>query len=279
MAFDKKLLFNGCSFVAGDEIVWDQFCEFSLLKNPIEYTWDKFHKDKVTFNQEYPNYTAYRKNFNLSATFRNTFDSVTDLSKDGNSNTRIALSVIKTLSEMEPKEAKNFHVCVGWTVPPRHLRWSENQRRFISVNPGHYNDDNYRELHPYIKEALVNVSRYDHDLHYIHNVMLLENFLKLNGITYTFWRGLGKQGDSEDTKEKLFPELPLNKISDKSCWISFDKDDSFPMLGMSWANYLWTTTDPYPWISKNNHHPNLKSVTEMSKRITNHIQSKFLDKN
>ena len=128
MSFNKKLLFSGCSFVAGDELVWDKFCEYSLLRNPKEYTWDDFHKDNVLFAEYHSKYVEYRKNFNVASQVGNIFDRpVIDLSKDGNGNTRIALSVIKTFSEMDPEESKNFHVCVGWTVPARRLRWSENR--------------------------------------------------------------------------------------------------------------------------------------------------------
>jgi hypothetical protein len=125
---------------------------------------------------------------------------------------------------------------------------------------------------------MVNVSVYDHNLHFIHDVMLLENFLKARGITYTFWLSLcGTYGDGvEDLKEKLFPVVPIEKISDRDNWILFNTSDPIPMLGTSWTDQLFKKTNS--WISSTNRHPNLKSATELAEKIVTHIQSRFLDK-
>jgi len=277
MAFNKKLLFSGCSFVAGDELVWDNYCKDILLKNPVEYTWSVFHKDKA-FDEHYLGYIDYRKNFNVAGQVGNAFNtSVIDISMDGNNNTRIALSVIKKLLEKTPEDARQWHVCVGWTSLIRRIIWSKKENKFRSVNPRHYGNSDYSEFHSYIKEGIINVTPYDHNLHFIHDVMLLENFLKARGITYTFWLSLSGNtaGGIEDLKETLFPVIPIDKVSDRRNWLLFNDADEIPMLGASWVDHLLTTENP--WISETNQHPNLKSATEMSTRIVDHIQSKFLD--
>jgi hypothetical protein len=279
MAFNKKLLFSGCSFVAGDELVWDNYCKDILLKNPIEYTWSVFHKDDVSFNTHYPNYVEYRKKFNITGLVGKAFNMpVVDLSMDGYNNTRIALSVIKKILEKTPEETKDFHVCVGWTSLIRRAKWSKKFGKFLSVNAVHYTNDSYSEFHPYIKEGIINASGYDHNLQFINDVMLLENFLKARGISYTFWLSLSgmPMGGIGDLIEKLFPVVPVYKVSDRSNWILFNEADPIPMLGTSWVDHLLTTDNPY--ISEANRHPNLKSATIMAQRIIDHIQSRFLDK-
>jgi hypothetical protein len=277
MSFDKKLLFSGCSFVAGDELVWDNYCKDILLKNPIEYTWSVFHKDKA-FEMLYLGYIDYRKQFNLGCQVGNAFNTpVIDVSMDGNNNTRIALSVIKKLLEKTPEDASQFHVCVGWTSLIRRIIWSKKESKFRSVNVMHYSDSDYSEFHSYIKESIINVTPYDHNLQFIHDVMLLENFLKARGITYTFWLSLSGNhaGGIEDLKETLFPVIPIDKVSERSNWILFNEADPIPMLGTSWTDHL--LTKPKPWLSKLNAHPSLASVTEFAESIVSHIQSRFLD--
>ena len=44
----KKLLFNGCSFVAGDEIAWDKYC---LEKKGRILDWQKCWTDPEFKNQ------------------------------------------------------------------------------------------------------------------------------------------------------------------------------------------------------------------------------------
>jgi len=279
MAFDKKFLFSGCSFTAGDELVWDKYCkDILLLTNPIEYTWDYSHKEYEVFATHYPNYEEYRKKFNIPGQVGNAFNkSVIDISVDGNSNTEIALSVIKKILEKTPEETENFHVCVGWTSVLRRFKWFKKQGKFVTAHTSHYTINKFSEIHPYIKEAMVNVSVYDHNLQFISDVMLLENFLKARGISYTFWLSLcGMHGDGvEDLKEKLFPVVPIEKISDRDNWILFNEADEIPMLGTSWTDQMLITTDP--WVSSTNRHPNLKSATIMAQRIIDHIQSRFLD--
>jgi hypothetical protein len=280
MSFDKKLLFSGCSYTAGDELVWDKYCKDILLVEPIEYTWDHFHKDHQVFVEHYANYLEYRKNFNIPGQVGKALNkSVTDLSLDGNSNTQIALSVIKNLLEKTPEEVKDFHVCVGWTSLTRRLKWFEKRKSFANMFPHHYTNDRFSDLHIYIKEAIINVSVYDHNLQFINDVMLLENFLKARGISYTFWLSLiGMNGnDINDLKEKLSLVLPIEKISDRSSWLLFDESDPIPMLGTSWTDQLLLKTNP--WVSSKNKHPNLESVTELAEKIASHLQLRFLDQN
>jgi hypothetical protein len=275
MSFNKKLLFSGCSFTAGDELVWEQYC----YEKSIQRTWDELNEDSAMIDLHYPNYINYRKQFNLGGQVGKAFNSpVIDLSMDGLNNTRIALSVIKKILEKTPEETENFHVCVGWTSLVRRIKWSKRQNKFASVSLGHYSKQKYSEFHPYIKEAIVNASGYDHNLQFIRDVMLLENFLKARGITYTFWLSLSgmPMGGIGDLSQKLFPVIPIDKVSERSNWILFNEADPIPMLGTSWTDRL--LTKPNPWVSELNAHPSLASATEFAESIVSHIQSRFLDK-
>jgi hypothetical protein len=68
----------------------------------------------------------------------------------------------------------------------------------------------------------------DHLFHYIRDFMLLENFLKANEITYTFWRALGRnEGQDLYRLSNASHTLQLtDEISDNNCWISFDDVDT-----------------------------------------------------
>lgn len=277
--FNKKLLFSGCSYTAGDELVWDKYCKDILLINPIEYTWDVFHADDKVFATHRSKYVEYRKTFNIPGQVGNAFNKpVIDLSMDGNSNTQIALSVIKNLLEKTPEEVKDFHVCVGWTSLIRRLKWFEERKSFINMHPGRYANNRFSNLRPYIKEGIINLSPYDHNLHFIHDIMLLENFLKARNVSYTFWLsfpGVLANG-IDDITQKLNPVISIGKASDSSNWLLFNESDTIPMLGTSWTDQLRTKTDP--WISSKNNHPNLKSATELAEKIAAHLRLRFLNK-
>jgi hypothetical protein len=221
----------------------------------------------------------YRKKFNIPSQVGNAFNRpVIDLSMDGNSNTQIALSVIKNLLEKTPEEVKDFHVCVGWTTLIRRLKWFEERKSFINMYLNRYTNNRFVKLRPYIKEGIVNLSPYDHNLHFINDVMLLENFLKARNISYTFWLSLpGEPANGiEDITEKLNSVISIGNASDRSNWMLFDESDPIPMLGTSWADQLYIKTNP--WVSSKNTHPNLESATELAEKIVAHIQSRFLDK-
>ena len=104
----KKIIFNGCSFVAGDALVWDQYIKLKGLKN---LSWEYYSSTKVSDDviqilQDYKN--NYRKFRNLPA-FLGKFlkTEVIDISEDGHSNDGISFSTIQTLLDIPEKERKN----------------------------------------------------------------------------------------------------------------------------------------------------------------------------
>ena len=265
----KKILINGCSFVAGDEIVWNNFCKEVLQKN---LPWET-----RSISDNYIEYVAYRKKYNLGAQIGQLLITpVIDLSLDGNSNTRIALHTIKTIKEMPLDELKDLHVCIGWTGYSRRLKWINDQHRFQSIHHSHYNESMFLGLRSYIEEEIIKNSNYDHILSFIRDVMLLENFLIRHGITYTFWLSLsGPPLDLNDLDENLKKVVNIYTVSDSKNWLSFNKNNEIPMLGETWVNWIDSLSDG--WISKTNKHPSLPSISKMALEITKHVTSRFLN--
>ena len=244
----KTLLFNGCSYTAGDKIVWEEFLQISKLDSTDSY--------------QYINYVQYRKQFNLPMICaKNLGLPHIDLSMDGNSNYNIAIDTINHILSLPIELRNNLHVCIGWTEPTRQLKWSTKHNEFITLNVRMLETDLQLECHPYIKEAMVNSHDNDHYLNYIANVMLLENFLIANNITYTFWRALGLPVYSFD--ESFNRKLNITEqISNNRNWICFNQNDPLYVTGYTWVNIFDRNQD---FISKNNQHPNISTIIRFSK--------------
>jgi hypothetical protein len=124
----KTLIFNGCSFMAGDEIVWDKYC---LEKKGRLLDWRNFWadlelKNKPAVLDDFMNYYRfdYRRLHNLPmATSLHLGLERIDISEDGNSNDNIALSTIAYLISKPIEERKKYHVCIGWTITSRFLKF------------------------------------------------------------------------------------------------------------------------------------------------------------
>ena len=262
----KKLLFNGCSYTAGDELVWDTYCK-DILGYSSEWGDWSGKKDNVDYTI-LARYVKYRKQHNLGGICSLSCNTeVTDLSLDGKSNSCIAITTINYLLSLTPDERKNIHVCIGWTSPERKFIWLE-PHGFQSINHHLLEQTNKKQYHSFIRGAIIDRSDFDHLLDYVSQVMLLENFLKANGITYTFWRSLGLIIEPS----KVFNNTILmnNKISNNENWIKFD-NDRLSINGNAWLSWLWHDIDNF--ISEKNKHPNLKAVNDLSIKIINHISS------
>lgn len=266
----KKILINGCSFVAGDEIAWNNFCKEVLQKDLL---WES-----DIIKNYYIDYISYRKYHNLGAQIGQLFNCpVIDLALDGNSNTAIALYTIKKIKELSPNEINELHVCIGWTGYSRRLKWSE-EHRFQSIHHNHYNVAKYVNLRSYIEEEIIKNTEYDHTLNFIQNVMLLENFLIRHNITYTFWLSLDDRidnNDLQDLRHNLRKYIDIDKVSDPKNWLVFNNDDEIPMFGTSWKT--WCNSFPNGYISSKNKHPSMLSVSKLALEITKSISSRFLN--
>ena len=275
--FNKKLLFAGCSFTAGDALVWDDFSK-NILSLPIE--WDSKEQKK-----HYPDYTDYRKKFNLSSKTSSLLETeCVDLSCDGNSNTGIALSVLNFLMNLSLAEQQQYHVCVGWTSWTRRLKYLKEYNTFLSLNPHQYKNPNFEDVKDYIGEILINNSVYDHALQYIIDILLLENYLKYRDISYTFYRGVDSGcgwPTYDEIKKSLIgvknkPLIPLDNISSNKNWMPFGDESDNHMFGKSWVGFNNTDYDNLT-ISKKNPHPNLRSVNLVAEKLSQFIKSQFLN--
>jgi hypothetical protein len=113
--------------------------------------------------------------------------------------------------------------------------------------------------------------------------MLLENFLKYHGITYTFWRSLadGMVGNpsiydlsSEIITSSGKPVFPLDRVSSKENWLPFGSQFDNHMFGDTWTTVL-LRCETTPWISLKNHHPNLSSIKNLSVKLSDYIKLRF----
>ena len=107
---DKILLFNGCSFTAGDGLAWDQFCQDFSWRDLV-ITRSAIKNNKISDKEAVALYVEYVKNFrpkkNLAALCSEVLETTKiDLSLDGNSNDNITLSTINYLMRLDPAMRK-----------------------------------------------------------------------------------------------------------------------------------------------------------------------------
>jgi hypothetical protein len=275
----KTLLFNGCSFTAGDEIVYKEYCEFTRWDGD----WGKPTEGQLTAYRDYKE--NFRPKYNMSAICANMLGTtVVDLSQDGNSNYSIALRTVNYINLLSSSEKENLHVCVGWTEPVRRARWCKKPFNCLSnIHAMMYDNPFFSEHRDYIKSVLIDGDDIDHLIDYIQNLIMLENYLKTNKITYTFWRALGGRVPEQNILD-LRSEFILNKdISLDENWLSFRtgnlanslslrsnyvKEQHFRYLDYSWQSGMSSIN----YISPRNSHPNKLTIEELSNRIVSHIQ-------
>jgi hypothetical protein len=278
----KTLLFNGCSFMAGDEIVWAQYC-ISKGKPVIDWNtfWLQIHGDPEVKSVWRDYRFDYRRLHNLPmAIATHLASSRIDISEDGNSNDCIALGTIAYLLSKTREERRQFHVCIGWSSNSRFLKYVDSINGFVNLHVNHvgvgHGQAELRDIQDYIDIVFAKNTDEDFWLNYIKNVMLLENFLISNGVTYTFYRALGHNQDIKDLK-KLPPfdfDLPNASITNHSNWYSFQASDDigrWPIGQQSWTSTI--QNDESQWISEKNRHPNLKAVSIFSAQLADFIKS------
>jgi hypothetical protein len=244
----KTLLFNGCSYTAGDKIVWEEFLKVTKVDKNDPY--------------QYIEYVEYRKQFNLPMICAKELGLPhIDLAMDGNSNYNIAIDTINHILSLPIETRSNLHVCIGWSEPARQLKWSEEHNEFVTLNIRMIETKLQKACHDYIKEAMIKAHDNDHYLNYIANVMLLENFLIANNITYTFWRALGLPIHSFD--EPFIRKLNITEqISNNRNWICFNQNNPLYVTGHTWLNIF---DRPHDFISNSNQHPNISTIIRFSK--------------
>ena len=273
----KKLLFNGCSFVAGDEIVWDQYCkESGKILN-----WVDAGKSKENFDFWHNYRHVYRLQYALPAMVARHFSCLhIDISQDGNSNDMIALATVNYLLGLDPEDRKNYHVCIGWTTVSRLMKYSKFAQSYVNLHIQHIDqarDNPYvKELEKYIYAAILESHNEDFFMNFVKNVMLLENFLIANGITYTFYKSLGTPNDSlYNNFPSLSPpyvsSLETDRVTNHDNWLKFN-DKYLPYQGDSWTSTILKQNVEL-LVSSTNGHPNLKAASDFSLMIRDKIIS------
>jgi hypothetical protein len=282
----KKLLINGCSFVAGDEVVWDQYLKSLGKDQDRSISWGTVSNSHNDIYQQYIN--DYRPKFNLGSKLIENLgwaDKI-DLSDDGSSNDMISIKTIAYLMSIPEKDRQQFHVCIGWTSVSRLMKYTKYANVYINLHVNHFGlkgNPTVDELSNYIRYSLVEAYDEDFAMNYVKNVILLESFLKANNITYTFFRSLGTQHDFKQDDFKPFneynpqnPHFAKDRISNISNWYSFlDKRDVNtyePMYGISWCDS--TVLRKPNMLLPNNGHPNMNAVLDLAKPLSNFIKNR-----
>lgn len=280
----KKIIFNGCSFMAGDEIAWEQYRK--EVGNGL--TWDQFcSKNQIRTDADWAywnNYNnSYKRNYNLPQFVINSLglsvDNKIDISTEGKSNDMLSISTINYILNIPPEERKNYHVVIGWTSISRVMKYSSKYKNFMNLNVHHIDNPvvGSEDFEKYITEIMLNADDEDRAMNYFKNVLLLENFLLANNITYTFYRAIGTakeciMGEHRFDPGHILGALQLDKISNFNNWIKFYNTDTNPIIGESWTS-LHLDNQPNNWIRASNQHPN----TIIAMVLANMIKDKILE--
>jgi hypothetical protein len=275
----KKLIFNGCSFMAGDELVWEQYHKERnreltpwLTTNSNNFT-DSDHEFRFE-------YLTYRKQYNLpGVTSKILGCDCIDLSQDGKSNQNIALETIACLNSFNKEERKNCHVIIGWTSISRIMKYSTMSKMFVDLTVGHYDectdDPAKNALKEHIKTRILGGDDEDFILDYVVNVILLENYLISNNITYTFYRGLD---DLVYDITTIGPfsysnpyKLKITECTNHENWYKFADDNRTPISGIGWGTEFFKK--PHMWVTPKNPHPSLESISNFSARLLEFIKT------
>jgi hypothetical protein len=271
----KKLLFNGCSFMAGDELVWEKY-QKEHGREFQAWHWKKLNDDEALFRVEY---RKYRKQFNLPAIVSRKLECEwDDLSADGRSNTNITIDTIAYLNGCSKEERQKCHVIIGWTCISRILKYSPFQKHFLNLTAQHYSehteDPAKEELKEHIKTQILGGDDQDFILDYIRNVMLLENYLISNNISYTFYRALD---DAVYNFKNIGPfdygsplTLKVEDCTNHNNWYKFDDQHLTSVNGIGW-NMLFLDK-PDLCVSPSNGHPGILAVNDFSAKLSDLVK-------
>jgi hypothetical protein len=268
----KTLICNGCSFMAGDEIAWDQFCKENN-KGVYDFRTAMVKDPSIIYS-----YLEYRANYNLPMSVAKLLGTNRiDVSSDGNSNDMIAINTINYILSIPKEERKNYHVLIGWSTSTRRMKFFAKNSCFVNLNIHHLSDPppELEIFKNYITSIILEADNEDHYINYIKNIMLLENFLIANDITYTFYRALGTEHDCTARSHVFQPtwtgSFRDKEISNSKCWIKFNPDNGYPHIGASWTQE-WLN-DPSDFVSTKNLHPNLKAMEHFAKIVAASIEA------
>jgi hypothetical protein len=105
--------------------------------------------------------------------------------------------------------------------------------------------------------------------------MLLENYLIVNNISYTFYRGIDdsmfdfKAVGPFDYKFKS--TLQINDCTNHDNWYKFVNDHRTPINGIGWSAEFFNK--PHMWVTPDNSHPGLETISNFSARLSEFIKT------
>lgn len=289
----KKIILNGCSWVAGDEILWAQFLiENNQNPDSPDMQWNN-DKHTLIFKELQNKYrTLYRGERNQGGMLSKELNTeVIDLSQDGNSNDNIALSTISKILTISKENRHNYHVIVGWTVKERRLLHIDNCWENVHISHCNKETGNWPKWRQRLAAVMLEETDADWYINYFKNLIMLENFLKINNVTYTFYRSLGSKNEfynfsinkqRDVFKIKLFNNLPqhsqirLESLTpesiDSSNWLTFyEHDKDIGLASDSWTKYMQKEFDFQWYIREDNRHPNLTATQKLVEIIKDHL--------
>jgi len=279
--------------MAGDELVWDDYSK--EIGNKLSWEWfttvqsvQHTTENRVIWN-EYHN--VYKRKYNLPQLVSELVgidtDNKIDLSNEGKSNDMISLATVNYILSIPIEDRHNYHVVIGWSSIARAMKFGKRTKSFINLNPNQLGKHNFAlEYEDYIKVVLIDADDVDLYINYIKNILLLENFLQANGISYTFYRALGNSKDfiieSLAFQSGILQDtLRLVESLDSKCWINFTStEDTHPSVGESWTSTMIQVPGHNGkfWVSPKNAHPNLDSVKSFATIVARKIkEDKCLD--
>lgn len=296
----KKIILNGCSWVAGDEMLWNQFLhEMGQDPNDPTMQWNTSTHSLIFKSLQNEYRYVYREKHNQGGMLsRDLGTEVIDLAADGNSNDNIAMSTIGEILEIPAEHRQDYHVIIGWTVKERKLLFLEYM--WENAHISHYSKQtgDWARWQQRLLGSVVEETDNDWYLNYFKNVFLLENFLKNQKMTYTFYRSLGSKDEfynysvnknKDILKAILTPvdkanqSVPRRKVRlealtpnaiDSTNWLAFfEEDKNLGMASNSWTHYMKEKFQPtWQWyISEHNRHPNSIATQKLVDIIKAHL--------
>jgi len=269
----RKLVVNGCSWTAGNELEQDP--EFDKLisvnglskldaNDPMNWTLVDVDGNPVaSYDSLYNmlNWAGYLKD-KLGA------EELVNLSTGGGSNTRILRTTIDYVMSLTPEQCSETMIVIGWTVSERDeihaggawQRWNATQPFAMTVDRLLMTDDALIEKISKIQEDYILYinSDYASVKRYFQQTYLLANLLENLGIKYFFFNALpawwraGNLAFNVDV-HKEFPEHLVwhenqqNILSNNDNMHKFINDHDFPQGiymhplsqgHLAWAEYL-----------------------------------------
>lgn len=261
-----KLLFNGCSFVAGDFLTWHQ--HYPDI-DPDIYIWGRQRHPSLTQNQlkqltdHYWRELRPRDNLAQQVSRLTGLEAI-DISSDGNSNTAIAQSTIAYISE----HPGDYQICIGWTEPTRRMVWEAEVGQWINLSLHRLEDPRLpRRYRDYVNLNLVSAPEADHSLDYVQNLVMLNSWAQSQGLPIIQWRSMGPQGVQPcmlARTEYGVATLDPRRVLDPMTWLELSSE---PWWGRSWFDQL----GPGQTISPTNLHPNIPAVRAQAAKIAERI--------